>query len=171
MRIERKKLEGIITLIIALFGLLMFFTTSIFALFMDMPISEKLIFLLFFIISSFGLYTARTPLIKIFSSNPEFELSDNELRIFDNPYFDRIPYQEMLECDIYHPPRTTLIGITLKPTSEIQSNSNKFQRLVLSVPNEKSKIVFFSLDFAKINPEDFKLTLTNKIEEQNKKSA
>ncbi len=166
MRIERKKFANIITLAIASFGLLIFLIASVYALFSEMSIYEKFIFLFIFIVFSAVLYGIRIPLTKILSSNPEFELLENELLIFDNPYFDKIPYNEMLECDIYYPPRTTLLGITLKSTSEIESNSYRFQRLLLNVPEKRSKIVFLSLEFAKINPDDLKNLLKKRIHEK-----
>lgn len=167
MKIERKKTGNVVTLIISSLALLIFFIVSIVGLFSDKTIKVKLGFLFFLGISAIGLYSTITPIKKVLSNNPEFELAERYFLIFNNPYFDKIPYNEMVGCNLYHPPRTTLIGISLKHSSNIKSNSNKFQKLLLGVPKDKSNIVFLSLDFADIEPHELVRLITDKIAQFN----
>ena len=68
---------------------------------------------------------------------------------------------------LYHLYRTTLIGIPLKHSSNIKSNLNQFQRLILNVPKDKSNIVFLSLDFDDIDPNELVTKITKKIAQFN----
>lgn len=171
MTIRRRKTESIITLIIGTFVLLMFFVVSLVGLFSDKGMTEKIMFFVFLGISIMGLYGIYRSLEKMLSGNPVFELSDRSFLIFDDPDFYKIPYNEMLECGLYTIPRATMMGISLKQNSNIKGNSNKFQRLLLNIPKDKSNIVFLGLQFVDIDHDKLVALINKKIAQSNTAKA
>lgn len=167
MIIKRKKIGNVITLVIASFGLLMFFIVSIAGLLSDRTIMEKVAFLLFLGASTLGLYSTLVPMRKVLSDSPEFEIAEHNFLIYDNPSFDRIPYIEMLECCLYHRLRSTSLGISLKDNSNIRSNASNYLKFMLNVPKDKSNIVLLNLDFADIEHRELVTIIAKKISEAN----
>jgi hypothetical protein len=155
MIVYKKKLGNALVLIICLAGLGMFFIASIWGLISDRPVGDKALSLLFFVISVLGLRACWKTLPKFFSTNPELELTEKELIIYDHPEYNRIYFHDMIDCSVFRAPRNSvMIGISVKPDAPYKSNSHRFQRWYFNVSSEKSKIIFISLEFADINPEE-----------------
>jgi len=163
--IEKKKIGNLIVVVFCLFIILMFSFASIATLINgEVEYSYEYIFILFFLLLSFfGLRSMIAPIRKLFSSKPEFELTEKELRIFDNPHYDSIPLSDIIESKIYRAKYNTMIGISLKQNSNIITNVTRLQLWAFKIPEEKSNIVFISLNFAKIKPRELVNLLNESI--------
>lgn len=164
MVIKRKKALNAVSLIIASIALLLFFVVSLMGLFSDRSLLEKIAFFIFLTISVFGLRAGFLSLNKFFSSAPEFELTNNELLIYDNTFYNKIPFADMMDCKLYYPPRSSgIIGIFLKPESRIKGNSTIIKDMVFRIPKE-TKVVYLILEFADINHNQLVEAMRSKIE-------
>jgi hypothetical protein len=161
--IEKKKTSNILKL---LFVLIVFIVLT--GLCITGLISEEKNFLIFIFFLPLLLFiriiiNLKAILKKLRSKNPEFELTENELIIYDNQEYNRIFYSEMIECKVYRYQYSVLLGIILKPESLIRSNITKRQSFVFNIPIEKSKIVFVNLEFSSISPDRLRNIITERI--------
>lgn len=94
-------------------------------------------------ICPFGLRAGYRLLKKILSSNPEFELTNDEFVIYDNRYYDKVAFADMNDCKLYYGLKSSvLIAISLKSESTIENaETNAAQRMLFGIP-EGIKVVF-----------------------------
>ncbi|ADR21951.1 hypothetical protein MATR_04140 [Marivirga tractuosa] len=167
MIINRKKGKSIAMFIFLVPVLLMFFFGGIYAVFEG----EIAIGIIFIVITVVGLSGVPKSMMKIISANPEFEITDNDLFIYDNPQYECISIQDMVECNIYSGLYNDyLLGISLKKDSQIRSNLKEWKKTFLNIPEEKSKIVFINLEHSDIKPTELANILNKKISKINSHS-
>ena len=163
--VRRKKTKAIFSLTLFLLTASMFLFASVSILVKEKYESEIEVVVAILIIAMFlyGLFRLKTPLVKIFSKRPEFEVTKNELIINDNPKYSRIIFSDIHSCGIYKVRYTTLIGIFLNNNSFIEGNSTRAQRALLKTPKNLKKIVFLDLEFAAIKPKELKNIIDERI--------
>lgn len=163
--IKKKKTKVLISLTFSGFILLMFLYASISALIKDKyDFKIDIYFTIFLLLLSLlGLASMIIPIKKLLSNKPEFEITEQDFIIYDNPKYERIPFSNIMACEIYKTRYTWLIGFFLKSDSALESNSKKMQKMLLKIPNKKSKVVFIGLNFAKIKPMTLKKIINDRI--------
>lgn len=106
MKIGRKKAwNSVLTFVVFLVSVFILVACAM-GIFSEKPLFEKVGSLIFLIISIIGLKVVFNSLNKIFSDYPEFELTTDCLVIYDDSYYDRIPFSEMLGCEVHYPRRS-----------------------------------------------------------------
>lgn len=125
--IKRKKFWNVAILVLLSPVYIMFIGGASIGIFTEPNIPTKLFFLLILGISYFGLKAYYRGALKIFSSNPEFELHDDHLKVFDNLRYSEIPYTDILKCDSYYA-SGSLLGLILKNESRVRGKINSIQR-------------------------------------------
>ncbi|WKK75947.1 hypothetical protein QYS49_00335 [Marivirga salinae] len=167
MIVKRKRIWNTILFLMVIPGVLMFFIIGIIGIFSDNSIGEKLLSLFFTSITFIALYSGKSVLMKLISNNPEFELTEKEFIVYDDPKYSIIPFKEMLGCETYSGHYEDFIGIHLKDSSRIKSNMTKIYKTISGTPPERSKIVFLTLRYANINAEYLVDLLSKKITDLN----
>jgi hypothetical protein len=170
IKIERKKFWPTVWSLFMLFVFSMFLYASILGLLKKQyDFWFDYIFVIIFLIIStigliYGLKYTRISLIKVLSSSPEFEMNDKEIILNDNPKYNRLPFKDMIEANVYSSRYSLLIGISFKQHSSYGLYLNNLQRKVRNIPIEKAKIIFLSLEFADIKADDLRDLINEKIE-------
>ena len=145
MIIYKKRVGNAFRLILGLMGFGVFFFAGFGGLISDHPLGDKAFFLFFLIMSIVGFWLCWKGMQKWFSPNPEFELTEKEFIIYDDPDYHRIGFHHMMDCSVYQGLRRwhlRVLGISLTPDAPYKGNSHRFQRWALNVAPEKSKIIF-----------------------------
>ena len=161
--IKRKKALGIFLMILALPVNIAVITISVVLLTTDSPISQKLFAVFVLTLIALSLKLAYRVSLKVFSSNPEFEIHGDHLIVFDDPKYSKIDYADILNCKIYRSSKATFLGIILSNQSKIRGKTNALQRRILKVPEGQKNIIFIKLTFADIKPDKLKKIIETKI--------
>ncbi|UZR93468.1 hypothetical protein [Chondrinema litorale] len=175
MIIKKKKSERLTEVIISIPFVLIIMTIIFWGLFDDfdpeLPMFFKAFYLVFIWLAFMGIRSNYRYLLKIFSSNPEFELTENELIIFDNPKYDSIPFSEIIDCTLLYPSKApNQLFLILKPDSDIIGNTNKIiNRIRFTSSNYEA--VRLSLGFADIKPEKLLELIKERINKTEKISS
>lgn len=162
MIVYKKKLGNSVVLVVALVPLGLFLFASSWALVTERPLTDKLVFFLFFVISALGLKACWRGIKKLASTSPELEVTDDALIIYDNPEYKRIEFEDIVDCGVFRAPRSVdLLAISVKPDAPYRSNANRFQQWYFDIPSGNAKTIFIALDFADVDPQALAALIRN----------
>lgn len=100
--------------------------------------------------STLGLFSLVKISGKFFFDNPELELTDSELIVYDNPEINKLPFLEMKEAMSYYTRYAPTIAIAFREESKYGKQLPGFRRVFQNIPIEKSKVILLNVDFADI---------------------
>jgi hypothetical protein len=125
---------------------------------------DFLFLLIFLILSIIIIVSVIRGFIKIFSSFPAFEINQEEIILYHNSIYDRLPFNEMIESNVYSSQYSLIIVISFKPNSKYGNYLNDFRRKIRNISKENSKIVFLSVEFADVKANELNDKINKMIE-------
>ncbi|UTW65498.1 hypothetical protein KFE94_12650 [bacterium SCSIO 12643] len=170
MIIEKNKIKNGVHLGLAILLFLIFNSLALFAWIQseEIDLKSKLI-ISFFALISFLILTSniKMKLRKLLSNDPEFEISNTQLIIYDNSNYSTVKLSDIEQVEIIKWRRDTFIGIGLNSKTNLQGNLTETERKRLKLPTGNYRWLLFDLSFAKIKPEEFKIELEKSRIKQN----
>ncbi len=159
--VKRKKAKNIFIILFITPVYVIFTWISLYGLTTDNNSFLILYCLITLTLMGFGWRMTYRASLKIFSSNPEFELHNDYLKVFDNPRYSKIPYSDILKYNIYYA-NGNILGLILTNESQVRGKINSFQLRRFKIPTTNRNVVLLPLDFADIDPNELLELVTNK---------
>jgi len=154
-------------MLFSIFFAIMFTTSSLGGIYFyivgkedDLTLLITLLILLVFMLMMFR--SMITPMRKLFSNKPELIITKDYIQVFDNPKFDKIPFNDIMGLDIIDGKSASFLRIYLLESTKVYSKVNRRSyNINLNVP----KVAFININFADIPHDKLKRIIYERIEE------